>query len=188
MANTVTRTGTAQAAINFEARNWYIGVGGVAMVSGVVALIDLFITTIQARYIVGAVVAAGGTLMLFYAIGIRSRLWTATFFLGAVAYLVVSFGLLHDLLFNKRVLMMWSMGLLLMSGGLRCAFAAYHAMPGRQAMLLSGVISLAAAGCIALTWPSIGFWTLGLILATNLGFEGMGLMLLGFALDARSAR
>lgn len=164
----------------------FVALGVVFALLGALALANLLSATVAATLMVGLMMAAAGILQLFHAFAVRPWQWCALWALGGLLYLAATIALLaHPLLAAVVLTLCLAIGLG-MSGTIRILIFLATPDAGRGWMLMSGIASVAAAAMVGLGWPASALWALGLILATDLLFQGAMLILIGFGL--RSAR
>ncbi|WP_336966121.1 HdeD family acid-resistance protein [Sphingobium aquiterrae] len=161
---------------------WFVAVGAALTLLGGIASANLLLSTVTATFMVGGFMFAGGVLQLAHAFGVRRRGRVVFWALSGLLYLIAAAGILYDPLFAAALLTLFVAISLGASGIVRVALAIGTSTKGRGWVLASGLVSLAAAVVIAIGWPVNALWMLGLILAIDLLFQGISLMLLGFTL------
>lgn len=167
---------------------WFVGLGAVLAALGFIASANLVLATVAAIYLVGAVMLAGGVVMLVHAFGVRRWQWVAFWTVAGLLYLVAAVLVIYDPLFAAQWLTLL-MGLFLGASGIVRTFVALRWRgSGWGWMLASGLASIILAVLIILGWPFNILWVLGLILAIDLLFQGLMLMLIGFSLRSRATR
>jgi uncharacterized membrane protein HdeD (DUF308 family) len=78
-------------------------------------------------------------------------------------------------------------GITLAASGIARLILAFRLSEGRAWMILSGLISIAAAVLVAVSWPWSSLWLLGMVLAIDLMSQGVMLMLFGFSLRSAAS-
>lgn len=159
----------------------FVGIGTTLALLGLLASANLLLSTILATYVVGAAMFAGGVLQLFHAFGVRRLSSALLWGLAGLFYFVAAGIMIADPLLGASFLTMF-IGFALAASGLARLILAFRHREGRAWMALSAVFSIAAATLIALGWPWNSLWILGFILAIDLLFQGVMLMLFGFEL------
>jgi uncharacterized membrane protein HdeD (DUF308 family) len=163
---------------------WFVGVGAALAFLGGLASADLFLATIATTFVVGGLMFAGGILQIIHAFGVRRLGWALFWLLSGLLYLAAAASVLHDPLFAAGLLTLF-LGVMLGASGLaRMVIALRWRGQGWGWMLASGLASIGVAVVIVIGWPVSAIWTLGLLLAVDLLFQGAMLMLTGFALRA----
>jgi len=165
--------------------SWFVGVGAVVALLGLLASLNLVTAAIAASYVVGVAMLVSGFLMLVQAFGVRGWGWAVFWVLSGLLYIAAAAMLLSNPLFSARLLTLFIAISLGLSGVMRLMIALWVKQSGRGWLALSGVVSLLVAGVIGSGWPANGAWMLGLILAIDLIFQGTMLMLIGVALRMR---
>ncbi|CAN5125912.1 HdeD family acid-resistance protein [soil metagenome] len=161
---------------------WFVGIGAALTLLGCIASADLFLSTIATAYFIGALMFAGGVLQLVHAFAVRHWRRAALWALCGVLYLAAAGAVLDDPLFAAALITALFAVSLAASGLMRAVFALGWRGQGWRWMLLSGIVSIAAAAVIAIGWPIDAIWLLGLLLSLDLLFQGIMMMLLGLAL------
>lgn len=173
--------GLDEAALDHRPWRVFVGFGAALALLGLVASVNLVLATIFATYVVGAAMFAGGIFQMFHAFSVRRFSSGLLWGLAALLYLVTASILIIDPLLGASVLTVF-IGLTLAASGIARLILAFRHREGRTWMILSGIFSILAAVLVARSWPWSSLWLLGFILAFDLIFQGMMLMLFGFAL------
>ena len=168
--------------IETRAWGWFVGVGAALALLGLIASTNLIFATMVATYVVGATMFAGGIVQLVHAFGVRRRGWIAFWIVSGLLYLTAAASVIYDPLFAASLLTLFLAISLGASGLARIGIALGWRGHGWGWMLASGIVSIAAALVVALGWPINAVWILGLVLAVDLSFQGIMLMLIGFTL------
>jgi len=166
--------------------SWFALAGGAISILALLAATNLFVAGMAATYGVGAVMIAAGIIQIGHSAAVRRWTWAATWLVAGLLYLAAAFAVFADPLFGATFLTLLLTASLAASGVLRLAVAASERRRGRGWLLLSGATSIFAAIAIGAAWPGNSVWILGLVLALDLGIQGLSLLLFGFAL--RTAR
>lgn len=166
--------------------SWFAITGGAMVVLAIFAATNLFVAGMAATYSVGVVMIAAGLIQIGHSAAVRRWTWAATWLIAGLLYLAAAMAVLTNPLFGATFLTLLLTASLAASGVLRLAVAASERRRGRGSLLLSGVTSIFAAIAIGAAWPGNSVWILGLVLALDLGIQGLSLLLFGFAL--RTAR
>ncbi|WP_448664689.1 HdeD family acid-resistance protein [Sphingomonas sp. CJ20] len=145
---------------------------------GIAAAANLFLATVAAIYYVGGMMIAAGVLQLVHAAGTRAwGLWL----LGGVLYLLAGVAVFLDPLFAAAVLTLMLAVSLGLSGIARLVFGVRSWLPGSGWVAASGIASIAAALVIGSGWPVNAAWVLGMVLAIDLMFQGLALLIVAMA-------
>lgn len=164
----------------------FIGIGAALALLGILASVNLLLATILATYIVGAAMFAGGIFQLFHAFSVRRFSSGVLWGLAALLYLITASVMIIDPLLGASVLTVF-IGITLAASGIARPILAFRHHEGRAWMILSGLISIAAAVLVAVSWPWSSLWLLGMVLAIDLISQGVMLMLFGLSLRSAAS-
>ncbi len=169
-----------------ESRGWigFVIVGLIVALVGAVASADLVLATVAATLALGVMMIVGALLQLAHAFMVRRWSGTLLWTLSGLLYLVAGISVLVDPLFAAMLLTLFLTISLGLAGLVRCMLAWGWTAPGKGWLLVSGLVSLAAAVAVGLGWPMNSAWVLGLVLAIDLLVQGFALMLTGFSMKA----
>lgn len=171
-----------------HARGWLMALGAALVLLGLCASANLLLATIATIYYVGAMMLVGGLLQIVHAFGTRkwgsAGLWT----LSGLLYLLAGLSAFLDPLFAAALLTLLLAVSLGVSGLLRLWMAFGTEVAGRGWIAVSGIASIVVAAVIGLAWPVNTLWILGLILAVDLLFQGVALLIVALSMTASSAR
>lgn len=169
-----------------EARLWprFVGIGGALAMLGMIASANLMLAAIAATYIVGCLMFAGAVLQLFHAFSVRQWTSVALWMASVLLYLAAATIILLEPLLAASMLTLLLAAALAASGIMRIVHAARHRPTGWGWLCASGALSLAVGGLIAVMWPIGALWLPGLVLAVDLLFQGLMLMLVGFTMKS----
>jgi uncharacterized membrane protein HdeD (DUF308 family) len=169
-----------------ESSGWFVAIGVLLMLLGMVAVAMPILSSIAAAIWVGWTMIVSGALMLFNALFTRrwrDSLWTI---LAALLYVGTGVLILYSPLtgvFSLTVLM----AALFVAEGVFEIVQAFRLrpIPGWGWMLFSGVIALVLGGLIGYLLPGSAVWVLGLFFGLNLLSTGLSFIFL--ALGCREA-
>lgn len=168
--------------------SWFVGLGVVLALLGVIASANLLAATMVAAYTVGGLMCVAAALQLVHALRIRRRGPAGFWLVSSLLYLTASGIVLYDPFFAVRMVTLFLALALAAAGLVRAAMAIGMRGHGWGWMLLSGLVSMAAGALIVVGWPLTSFWLLGLVLAFELIFQGLTMTLLGVALRIAQGR
>lgn len=174
----------ADALVHLQARwGWFVGLGVVLLLLGVLALAYVFAATLASVLFIGALMAIAGAGQLVHAWTIKQVhgfiFWSVSglFYLGAGVFAMffpVQGASMLTLLFGA---------LLIAVGALRTwLWFNNRGQQGWGWLGVSGVLTLLVGLLIAAKWPGNSVWVLGMLLAIDLLFQGWSALLLGIAL------
>jgi uncharacterized membrane protein HdeD (DUF308 family) len=170
-------------------KHWFLLLvaGLVAVLGGVIALLNPVAATITATTIVAWLFLFMGALQVvaaFGTMGMWTRIWTAA--LGALAIVIGGWILTNPI--AGTLVLTWTIGVLFLVEGivkLVLAFVARQS-PYFWAMLLSGAVSVVLGGMILGRFPETALTIPGILMAVDLISTGVALVAL--ALHLKGAR
>lgn len=166
-------------------RGWFIALGVLLLLLGIIASLNLLLATVASIYVVGALMILGGVAQLVHAARVRSWGQAALGFASGVLYTVAGVLAFINPLLASSVLTLMIAAALLVSGVLRVVVAIRERpRRGWGWVLAAGVLSALAGLVLLLGWPVNSLWVLGLILAVDLIFQGWAWLAFGLALGA----
>ncbi|HKV54019.1 MAG TPA: DUF308 domain-containing protein [Candidatus Binataceae bacterium] len=164
---------------------WFLVLGIVMVVLGLVALGDTVAVTVVSVLLLGWLLILGG---IFHAIKLfRSRAHFFLDLLGLVFDVVIGVILLANPAVGAVSLTL-VLAMFFLAGGLMGIFAAFmHQLPHRGWAVLDGAISVLLGVCLLIHWPASGLWFIGLAIAIMLLFRGWTWIMLAFMIRGRPA-
>lgn len=165
---------------------WFIALGAMQLVLGVIALGYVFAATLVSVVFIGALMIIGGVGQLVQAWRIKHwtgfLLWT----LGGILYLAAGLLAVVNPVAGASLLTLLFGATLIGTGALRLwIWFNNRAQQGWQWIAFSGFITLAVGLLIAASWPGNSAWILGLLLGFDLLFHGWTLFFVGLTLRDR---
>jgi len=160
---------------------WIVAFGAILNLAGLIALGSVMVATLAAVTIVGAMMILGGVAEL--AMGFRARDWGhfILWILGGLLYVAAGiFVLVNPLLASVVLTLLLGAGLV--AAALVRFYLAFQLPPSqpRTLVFLTALVTGIMGIIIISGWPRDSFWVLGLILAIDLMFHGIGWMIFGF--------
>jgi len=169
-----------------ERWGWFLGLGLLLIVFGVIAFANLFAATVASVFYIGMLMLIGGIAHLVHAFQVKG--WEHALYWGLS-------GLLYTL---ACLLAFWTpaltavvltllMAMALVVAGIFRIWIGIRLRPQRGSgwIVLAGVVTAVAGLIIALGWPVNSLLILGIFLAADLVMQGSAMLAL--ALAARSA-
>ena len=154
-------------------RQWYIGLGVLLTIFGLVLLASLPFATLSAVFIFGVLMMVGGILHLLAAFKIFEGGFRWFWALFGVLYLVAGYYAFSTPVKTAIVLTNVLAIILIIAGVIRIFNAIlFRGLQGWGWTLFSGLLTL-AAGVMILKSPDAPFWVLGLFLAIDILFQGI---------------
>ena len=156
-----------------ENRKWYLGLGVLLTIFGIVLLISLPLATLSAILIFGALMMLGGVIHVIAGFKIFSGGFRILWLLFGILYFVAGYYAFNTLIKTAIVLTDILAIFLIIAGAIRILNAViFKAVQGWGWILFSGILTL-VAGIVILKTPDAPFWVLGLFLAMDVLFQGI---------------
>jgi uncharacterized membrane protein HdeD (DUF308 family) len=162
---------------------WFVGLGILSIVAGLIALGNVIIGTLVSVLFIGAMMIVAGAAHIIHAFRVREwgafALWLLTGILYTAAGLLVA----YNPLLGASVFTLFIGFTLIASGVMRMVVAVrMRDHEGWVWMLLAGAITLLLGLVIMGRWPVNSLWVLGLFLGIDLIFTGTALVAIGMRL------
>ena len=162
---------------------WFVGLGALSIVAGLLALGNVMAGTLVSVLFIGAVMTVAGIAHIIHAFQVREwgafLIWLLTGILYTAAGLLIAYNpLLGASVFTLFI------GIMLIASGVARIIVAFgmREHPGWAWMLLAGVVTLLLGLMIAAHWPTDSLWVLGVFLGVDLVFTGVALVAWGLRL------
>lgn len=164
---------------------WFVALGLLFIVLGVVALLDVVAATIVSTIVIGFLVIVAGVGQIAHAVAHRGHagpgIWLSAL-IGAL-YIVGGFIILEEPIAGSVILTAVLAFCLVFAGIARIAFAAGHRhIGGWWAIVFSGLFALLIGAVIYFSLPWSGLWLLGTFVGVELIFAGVSALTFGAAL------
>lgn len=164
---------------------WFVGLGILSIVAGVVALGNQMIGTLASVLFIGAMMAVAGFAHIAHAFQVREWGSFLVWLLTGILYTAAALLIAYNPLLGATVFTLLVGIILIASGGMRIIVAfGMRGHDGSIWMLLAGIVTLLLGLMIAGHWPTDSLWVLGLFLGIDLLFTGFALVMLGLRLKA----
>ncbi len=162
---------------------WFVGLGVAMLVLGFLAAVHIFAATVVSVVFIGMLMLLAGVAHLVQAWRVKGwrsfLIWTVS----GLAYTVAGVLAIYNPLAGAAALTLVFGAFLIAAGALRLWIWSQHrSQQGWPWLAASGFITLLAGVLIASGWPANSVWVLGLLLAFDLLFQGLSLLMLGVAL------
>lgn len=164
---------------------WFVALGVLMLVVGVIALGNLLVATVASVYLVGIMMLIVGASEIVHAFGIKT--WGGFFFwlLGGLLYAVAGIVAFINPLLASAVLTLLLAASLVAAGGVRAWIGYKHwSHKGSGWIIIAALITALCGIVIAIGWPVNSLWVLGMFLAIDMIFQGWAAIALGFALKS----
>ena len=166
---------------------WFVAAGAILVALGIYVLGNLFAATVASIFIVGILMIAGG--ITHIVLSFRGRTWRhfLIWLLGGVLYAIAGAFVISDPILASALLTLMFAFVLMASGAVRI-WLGWAARPesGWGWLVAAGLVTLAAGIFVVASWPISALWAIGVVLAVDLLFQGLGYISFGLALRARS--
>ncbi len=170
---------------------WFIALGIVSVLLGVLAWADVVVTTLASTILIGLLLIAAGIVQLVHALAHhgdggpvhrRTGVWLPAL-IGAL-YVLGGIVILREPVAGSVLLTTLLAGCLIFAGLARAVWAGGHRqIAGWWSLLLSGLVALAVGILVYVSLPWSGLWLLGTLVAVELVVGGVAA--LGFGLSLR---
>lgn len=162
---------------------WFLALGILQLVLGIVAWFDVIAFTIAGVIFIGALLLVAGVFQVIHAFMDREWGGFALHLLIGILYVIGGFLLMDEPIQGSVVITILVAAALIIGGVLRIAIAVQHRhMPGWGMLLVGGVISLVVGVLLYLTLPWSGLWVVGTLIAIELIVHGVSWIQFGLAL------
>lgn len=165
---------------------WFVALGVGLLTGGVIAGLNLYVSTLVSVFYIAASMLIGGVMQVFHAFtthGWRNRI---VYLLAGLLYALASaIAVFNPLLSAVSVSLVVGV-LLIATGAVRIATgiqASRH--HGWGWMVASGVVTVIVGGAVVAAWPAIGLSLLGAILTFDLLFQGYAFIAFGLSMRPR---
>jgi uncharacterized membrane protein HdeD (DUF308 family) len=165
---------------------WFVALGVVMVIAGGFALVDTVLVTLISVIFIGAALLIAGIFQVVHAFANKG--WAAFLLalLGGALYIVGGLLIMDEPVNGSVVITLLLAVVLAVSGVSRIVMALRHReLQGWWLMLIGGVIGVAVAVLLYMSLPWSSLWLLGTLIAIELIFNGVGWIMLGFALRGR---
>jgi len=166
---------------------WIIALGVVYVLAGLIALSSVAFVTVASVFVVGIMMVIAGAAEVFNAFQVKSWGKFALWMLLGLLYIVAGVLTFQNPLLTAAFLTLL-LGASLIASGVMKIILAFNMKSGSPwlLVLLSGLITTFLGGVIVSHWPVGSLYILGLFLAIDLIFAGIGWISIGLGLKARS--
>jgi uncharacterized membrane protein HdeD (DUF308 family) len=162
---------------------WFVALGILQLVLGIIAWFDVVAFTIAGVIFIGALLLVAGVVQVVHAFMDREWGAFALHLLMGILYVVGGFLLMDEPLQGSVVLTILVSIALVLGGIMRIVIGVQHRhMPGWGLLLAGGVISLLVGLMLYLMLPWSGLWVVGTLIAIELIVHGVSWIQFGLAL------
>jgi uncharacterized membrane protein HdeD (DUF308 family) len=162
---------------------WFVALGIVQLVLGIIAWFDVIAFTIAGVIFIGALLLVAGIFQIVHSFMDREWGGFALHLLIGILYVVGGFLLMDEPVQGSVVITILVAAALIIGGVLRVAMAVQHRhMPGWWLLLLGGLVSIVVGVMLYLMLPWSGLWVVGTLIAIELIFHGVSWIQFGLGL------
>ena len=166
-----------------EKWGWFVALGIVMLIAGVIAALNLFMATVVSVFYVGARMLIGGVFQIVHAFSVKTWGRLAWWLLSGLVYAAAGIIAFANPLLASTVLTLLLAAALLAAGVLRI----WVGLENRERqnwgwIVAAGVVTALAGVVIAIGWPINSLFILGMFLAIDLIFQGATMTAFGLAL------
>lgn len=159
---------------------WFVGIGIVLFLLGLVGSVYTLAFTLVSVLFVGYLMLIGGILYLVQAWRIKGWSGFLVWTIGGLFYIAAGVLVITNPIAGAAVLTLLLGWALIASGVVRLwAWFSNRQQGGWGWLALSGLVTLLAGILVAVRWPADSVWILGFLLAIDLLFQGMTLIMIG---------
>src|SRR5215510_12277806 len=157
---------------------WYLVLGIVLIVLGIVAMGSVFVMTIASVFFFGWILIVGGVMEVVHAFW--HKRWAGFFLdlLTGVLYVVVGWMMVNNPQESALLLTLIIAMFLVFEGVFRIVTAITVRYPHWGSVLFNGIISLLLGILIWRRWPVSGLWVIGLFVGIEMLLNGWSLVML----------
>jgi uncharacterized membrane protein HdeD (DUF308 family) len=165
---------------------WFVALGIVMIVLGVIAWLDVVAVTVAGTLFIGAMLLVGGGFQIVHAFMAKGWRDVVLGLLSGVLYVFVGLLIMSEPLQGALVLTLVISAALVVGGIVRIVLALRHReMASWGLLLFSGIVSVAVGILLYASLPWSGLWVLGTLIAIELLVQGLSWLYLGLALRRR---
>ena len=162
---------------------WFVALGVVMFVLGVVALGDVVAVTLVSAIFIGAAFLVGGIFQVIHAFA--NKAWGAFLLnvLAGVIYIIGGLLIMQEPVQGSVLITLFLLVVLVVGGLLRAVIALTHRqVAGWWMLLLGGLISVVVGNLLFASLPWSGLWVLGTLVAIELLVQGATWVQFGLSL------
>jgi uncharacterized membrane protein HdeD (DUF308 family) len=166
---------------------WIVALGVVYLVAGAIALSSVALATVISVFLVGVMMVVSGIAEIFNALQVKSWGKFVLWLLLGALYVVAGILTFENPLLAAKLLTLLLGASLIASGVLKIVLAfSMKAGSSWGFVVLAGLVTLFVGAVIVARWPVNSLYILGIFLAVDLIFTGVGWVSAGLGLKARS--
>lgn len=165
---------------------WIVALGVVYLIAGAIALSSVAMATVVSVFLVGVMMVVAGVAEVINALQVKSWSKFVLWLLLGVLYVVAGILAFENPLLTAKLLTLF-LGASLIVSGITKIVLAFNMKAGSSwaLVVLAGVITLLVGVVIVVQWPVNSLYILGIFLAVDLIFTGVGWISIGLGLKPR---
>ena len=165
---------------------WIIALGIVYLIAGAVALSSVALATVVSVFLVGVMMLVSGVAEVINAFQVKSWGKFVLWLLLGALYIIAGILTFENPLLTAKLLTLL-LGISLLASGIAKIVLGFSMKAGSSwgVVVLAGVITLLVGLIILAQWPWGSLYILGIFLAVDLIFTGVGWISMGLGLRAR---
>ncbi len=166
---------------------WFVVIGILLLVIGILALANVLIATVASMYFVGVAIITSGILQIIHAFQLRDRSYVLFWGGCGLIYTIAGIAVIADPVMASSALTLllaitlFCLGIIRIWQGAR----SWH-YAGNGWIIFSGILSLLLGILIMSGWPLNSLWIIGLLLGIDLLFQGWLYLLFGIAIRPKN--
>jgi uncharacterized membrane protein HdeD (DUF308 family) len=162
---------------------WFVALGILMLIAGVIAALNLFLATVVSVFYVGAMMLVGGVFQIVHAFSVKGWGRLAWWLLSGLVYAAAGIIAFANPLLASSVLTLLLAAALLAAGVMRI-WVGFESRDHKNWgwIVAAGIVTALAGVVIALGWPVNSLFILGIFLAIDLIFQGITWTGFGLAL------
>lgn len=162
---------------------WFVALGIVMLIAGVLAMLNLFLATVVSVFYVGALMLVGGIFQIVHAFSVKGWGRLAWWLISGLVYAAAGIIAFANPLLASTVLTLLLAAALLAAGIMRIWVGFENRERANWGWIVAaGVVTALAGIVIAIGWPVNSLFILGMFLAIDLIFQGATITAFGLAL------
>lgn len=162
---------------------WFLALGIILLIFGVIAAANILTATVATVYWVGLLMIAAGAVEAVHAFSVKGWGSSILGILAALVYVIAGWFAFSNPAAAAGAMTLF-LGIALVVSGVIRLLIGFQERPlaGWGWVVLSGIVTILAGAIIISGWPANSVWILGLFLAVDLIVQGISYIALSFAL------
>ncbi len=162
---------------------WFVALGAVLIVLGIIAWVDVTAVTTASTIVIGLSLLVGGVFQLLQSFMVKEWRGFILGLLSGVLYVIGGLLIISEPVQGAILLTLLLAATVIVGGVVRIVLALRHQkIRAWGLVLLSGLVSLVVGCLLYANLPWAGLWVLGTLIAIELLVQGAGWLYFGIAL------